>query len=322
MFYFDDGKSITVFFKSGESAVWQASNPNYAVVRDLAEKSEWIAIETLNNASKAVIEGTVEIKNNKVVAHTEDVTLTVELPKDNKFVKFVQLLKDKGVVDTRIEEITPFIRKLVENKFIDAVEEVYDFCKAGDFEITKDGNLIAYKKVRKDLGSVHDGGDTKHVIGEYTEVKNFDTNRHAVCSNGLHFCSRGYLSSYSGEQVIAVEIDPRDIVSIPTDYSFQKGRCRRYKTLGILGLDGKLNTTDFSAMTDGKVKVVKSKKKKLEDQKEARQDARTGSRLQQTLELMAINGNDVNKVARIMGISPKTVRRNMQKLRKKEKEDA
>lgn len=322
MFYFDDGKSITVFFKSGESAVWQASNPNYAVVKDLAEKSEWIAIETLNNASKAVIEGTVEIKDDKVVAHTEDVTLTVELPKDNKFVKFVKLLKDKGVVDTRIEEITPFIRKLVENKFINAVEEVYDFCNAGDFEITKDGNLIAYKKVLKDLGSVHDSGATKHVIGEYTEVENFDTNRHAVCSSGLHFCSRGYLDSYSGDQVIAVEIDPRDIVSIPTDYSFQKGRCRRYKTLGILGRDGKLNTTNFSAMTDGKVKVVKSKKKKLEDQKEARQDARTGSRLQQTLELMAVNGNDVNKVARIMGISPKTVRRNMQKLRKKEKEDA
>ena len=96
MFYFDDGKSITVFFKSGESAVWQTSNPNYAVVKDLAEKSEWIAIETLNNASKAVIEGTEELKDDKVVAHTEDVTLTVELPKENKFVKFVQLLKDKG----------------------------------------------------------------------------------------------------------------------------------------------------------------------------------------------------------------------------------
>jgi len=322
MFYFDDGKSITIFFKSGESAVWQASNPNYAVVKDLAEKSEWIAIETLNNASKAVIEGTVEIKDDKIVAHTEDAKLTVELPKDNKFVKFVQLLKDRGVVDTCIEEITPFIKKLVENQFIDAVEEVYDFCKAGDFEITKDGNLIAYKKVRKDLGSVHDSGNTKHVIGEYTEVKNFDTNRHAVCSAGLHFCSRGYLNSYSGEQVIAVEIDPRDIVSIPTDYSFQKGRCRRYKTLGILGLDGKLNTTNFSAMTDGKVKVVKSKKKKLEDQKEARQDAQAGSRLQQTADLMAANSNDVDKVARIMGISPKTVRRNMQKLRKKEKDNA
>lgn len=322
MFYFDDGKSITVFFKSGESAVWQASNPNYAVVKDLAEKSEWIAIETLNNASKAVIEGTVEIKDDKIVAHTEDVTLTVELPKDNKFVKFVKLLKDKGVIDKRIEEITPFIHKLIENKFIDAVEEVYDFCKAGDFEITKEGNLIAYKKVLKNLGSVHDGGATKHVIGEYTEVENFDTNRHAVCSSGLHFCSREYLGSYSGDKVIAVEIDPRDIVSIPTDYSFQKGRCRRYKTLGILGLDGKLNTTNFSAMTDGKVEVVKSKKKKLEDQKEARQDARTGSRLQQTADLMAANNNNVNKVAQIMGISSKTVRRNMQKLKKKEKDNA
>ena len=38
MFYFDDGNSITVFFKSGESAVWKADNPNYKVVKDLAIK--------------------------------------------------------------------------------------------------------------------------------------------------------------------------------------------------------------------------------------------------------------------------------------------
>ena len=322
MFYFDDGNSITVFFRSGESAVWRADSPNYEAVKNLAVKSEWIAIETLHNASKAVLEGSVKISGDSVIARTADVSIKIKLNEENKLVKFVKLLKQKGVIDKRIKEITPFLKKLVDNPFIDAVEEVYDFCNAGDFEITKEGNLIAYKKVLKNLGSVHDGGKTKHVIGEYTEVQNFSTDRHAVCSAGLHFCSRGYLSSYSGDQVIAVEIDPRDIVAIPTDYSFQKGRCRRYKTLGILGLDGKLSTTDFSAMTNGKVKVVKSKKKKLEDQKEARQNAQTGSRLQQTAELMAVNSNDVNKVARIMGISPKTVRRNMQKLRKKEKDNA
>ena len=44
---------------------------------------------------------------------------------------FIKLLKEKGVVDKRIEEITPFLKKLVDNEFIDAVEEVYDFCNAG-----------------------------------------------------------------------------------------------------------------------------------------------------------------------------------------------
>lgn len=322
MFYFDDGKTLTVFFPSGQSAVWSVNNPNYQKVKDLAQKEEWIAVETLYNASRAVLEGRVEVKEDKVVAQTKDKDLTVELPEDNKFVKLVKLLKDRGIIEDKITKITPFLKKLAENKYIDALIEVYDFCNNGDFEITEEGNLLAYKNVRADLGSIHDNGKTKHVIGEYTEVDNFDTNRNATCSTGLHFCSRAYLSSYSGEQTIVVEIDPRDIVSIPTDYSFQKGRCKRYKTVGILGKDGKLNTTDFSAMTDGKVKVVKSKKKKLADKKEAEQDAQTGSRLEQTASLMAVHNNDVNKVASIMKISPKTVRRNMQKLRKKEKENA
>ena len=322
MFYFDDGNSITVFFKSGESAVWKADNPNYKVVKDLAIKSEWIAIETLHNTSKAVLEGNIEISEDGITAKTTDVSIKIKLDEENKFVKFVKLLKEKGVVDKRIEEITPFLKKLVDNTFIDAVEEVYDFCSAGDFEITKDGNIIAYKNVREDLGSIHDDGKTRHVIGEYTEVKDFDTDRHSVCSKGLHFCSRGYLASYIGPQTIAVEIDPRDIVSIPTDYSYQKGRCRKYKTLGILGSDGKLSTTNFEAMTNGEVIVVKTKKKKLEDQEEARQDAQAGGRLVQTAELMKQFDNDVDKVASIMNISPKTVRRNMQKLRKKEKDNA
>lgn len=322
MFYFDDGNSITVFFKSGESAVWRADNPNYEVVKDLAIKSEWIAIETLHNTSKAVLEGNIEISEDGITAKTTDVTIKIKLDEENKFVKFVKLLKQKGVVDKRIEEITPFLKKLVDNPFIDAVEEVYDFCNAGDFEITKNGNIIAYKNVREDLGSIYDDGKTKHVIGEYTEVEDFDTDRHSVCSKGLHFCSRDYLTSYTGPRTIAVEIDPRDIVSIPTDYSYQKGRCRKYKTLGILGNDGKLNTTNFEAMTNGEVIVVKTEKKKLEDQEEARQDAQAGNRLVQTAELMKQFNNDIDKVASIMNISPKTVRRNMQKLRKKEKDNA
>jgi hypothetical protein len=36
----------------------------------------------------------------------------------------------------------------------------------------------------------------------------------------------------SGNRVVIVEIDPRDVVSIPSDYNNAKGRCWKYKVVG------------------------------------------------------------------------------------------
>jgi hypothetical protein len=64
-----------------------------------------------------------------------------------------------------------------------------------------------------------------------------DANR--TCSSGLHFCSQDYLSHFGGSdsRVVIVKINPRDVVSIPTDYDFSKGRCSRYEVIGEVGVN-------------------------------------------------------------------------------------
>jgi hypothetical protein len=42
------------------------------------------------------------------------------------------------------------------------------------------------------------------------------------------------MKSYSGDKIVILEIDPADVVSIPTDYNNAKGRCCRYKVVGEL----------------------------------------------------------------------------------------
>ena len=312
MFYFDDGKALTVYFQNGDAGVWNKGNPNYERVKELAKKEEWIQIELLHNQPKAIMEGEVEVTKEGVKLKAKGSDDTVELDNEDKLVKFIKLLKDKGVIDTRIDEIKPFLVKMFENPYIDAVTELYDFCTAMDFEITKDGNFLAYKNVNSDLSSKWDNGETKHKIGEYTEVEEFCTDRHQTCAQGLHFCSKGYLSSYSGDVTIVVEIDPRDVVSIPVDYHNLKGRCRRYKTVGILGKDGSLDTTNIEKMTEGKVQTVKTETKRKADKKKAQNKAKTG-RIQETVSLMKTHKGDAQKVAEIMLISVETVKRNMRK---------
>jgi hypothetical protein len=124
---------------------------------------------------------------------------------------------------------------MFDNPFIDAVTEIYDFIKKLDLEITDDGCFLAYKKVNKDLTSIYDG-KTQHVIGEYTEEKYYDTDRTIACSKGLHFCSKDYLKNYSpvNTTTICVKVNPKDVVAIPLDHDFEKGRCRKYMTVGII----------------------------------------------------------------------------------------
>jgi hypothetical protein len=180
-----------------------------------------------------------------------------------------------------------------------------------DFEITDDGCFLAYKNVRSDLGSIYDNGKTKHVIGEYTEEKMYDTDREHHCSAGLHFCSKGYLQHYPGQTTIIVKVNPKDVVSIPTDYQFMKGRCRKYMTVGILeNRSATLAETDIEKLSNNTVKTVKKEEKKTTKSK---------SRILQTAQLMKKFKNDKQKVADKMGISVATVERNMRKYRSKQK---
>ena len=317
MFYFDDGKALTVYFKNGDAGVWNKDNPNYERVKKLAKEENWIEIELLHNQPKAIVEGEVEVTTEGVKLKTKGSKSKVKLDDNDTLVKFIKLLKKKGVIDTRIDEIKPFLIKMFENTYIDAVTEIYDFCTQMDFEITKDGNFLAYKNVNEDLSSKWDNGQTKHVIGEYTEVEEFCTDRNQTCSKGLHFCSKGYLSSYGGAKTIVVEIDPRDVVSIPLDYHNMKGRCRRYKTIGILGKDGSLDTTNIEKMTDGKVQTVKTETKRKADKKKAQNQSKKGDRITETVSLMKVHKGDAKKVAEIMNISVETVKRNMRKAKAK-----
>jgi hypothetical protein len=58
-----------------------------------------------------------------------------------------------------------------------------------------------------------------------------------TCSAGLHFCSEGYLRNFGGARVMILKINPRDVVSIPTDYDNSKGRACRYEVVGEVGVN-------------------------------------------------------------------------------------
>ena len=318
MFYFKDNKQLTVYFADGNSAVWKSDNPQFEKVAHMCENSLWVPIQMLHNQAKTLLNNKVTIQGDKLVIETytsDSVTkpeiLHIELgttDTSDPVVAFIKLLKEKGTIDTEIERIKPFLINMFKNPFINAVEEIYEYCLAKDFEITEDGCLLAYKNVRKDFSSIYDDGKTKHAIGQITKVENFDTNRSRECSSGLHFCSKNYLSLYSGDVTIIVKINPMHICAIPKDYNFSKGRCTQYEMVGVMGKDGTLQTTNLEEATNEK--IVKTTSKIRLDKKVSQKKS---NRIDETVQNMNIYNNDVNKVAKVMNLNVETVKRNIRK---------
>jgi hypothetical protein len=76
-------------------------------------------------------------------------------------------------------------------------------------------------------------------VGKVVEMERnrVDDDKTQTCSTGLHFCGMSYLNHFGGERTVIVKINPRDVVSIPTDYNEAKGRACRYEVIGELGVN-------------------------------------------------------------------------------------
>lgn len=126
----------------------------------------------------------------------------------------------------------------------------------GRLTITTEGKFLGYKGLTMkgdDVVSIHSGpgivngksyvGQLNNNPGNVVEISRdyVDSDPTVLCSTGLHVGSYDYAKSF-GSVVALVEVDPRDVVSVPYDYEGQKLRACKYKVIKLV--DNELN--DFS----------------------------------------------------------------------------
>lgn len=159
-----------------------------------------------------------------------------------------------------LEPLSRFLAKLMQNPSQDAVNELYQWLEAGNAPICEDGDFLAFKRVRADYKDVY-SGTMDNSVGKIVEMPRSAVNpdRNALCSRGLHFCQHEYLKSFGGGRTVIVKINPADVVSIPIDYNFQKGRTWRYEVVAEVDND----ESKTAGMFDN-VNVDKSTSKKAE----------------------------------------------------------
>jgi hypothetical protein len=133
------------------------------------------------------------------------------------------------------EPMMAYLDNLGDNPSTRAVGELYAFQQANDLPITEDGHGMGYKIINKDWTDCYTGTISNH-IGAVVSMdrKAVNSNSEQTCSTGLHVCSQGYLDSFfasSSKRVVLVKFNPRDVVSIPTDYDNSKMRVCRYQVV-------------------------------------------------------------------------------------------
>lgn len=226
--YILQGDNLVVVIDNNSHTVSRATHIVFDRVLDAIKTQNWDSVRELIEPKKVFVSygmGNVSIEGDRVFWKNTELHNAIAR-------RLVQMYQE----GFSIEPLVKFMDNLMQNPSSRAVRELYGFLEKNRLPITPDGYFLAYKKVRRDYMDCHTG-TVSNTVGQVVEMERnqVDDNCNNTCSSGLHFCSVDYLSSFGGERIMILKINPSDVVSIPSDYNNSKGRCCRYEVVGELG---------------------------------------------------------------------------------------
>ena len=228
--YIIQGESLTIGIEGRSSTINKETHPKFDQVLDAIRSSDWDAVPDLVDLVSVIKNYTSE--NEEVEVRDGDVYYQGKPFANALTDRLLGLLEE----DLPVESLCNFLTNLKDNPSKRAVDELYGFLENNMLPLTPDGHFVAYKKVREDYTDIH-SGTFNNSVGEICEMprNEVDEDKDRTCSSGLHFCSLDYLPNFggaSGYRVMLLKINPRDVVSIPSDYNNAKGRACRYEVIG------------------------------------------------------------------------------------------
>lgn len=168
----------------------------------------------------------------------------------------IQRAVESGEADWK--PLVAFWEKLESNPLEHSKQQAYRWLSTHDFKITESGDVVAYKGVRNvgldqyssisssslpDAPSAYVDGVpvpplsvVRQTIGSVVTMPREEVKHDpaVACHRGLHVGDWSYASSFAKGAVLEVHVNPRDIVSVPSDSSSRKVRTCRYQVVGVV----------------------------------------------------------------------------------------
>jgi hypothetical protein len=185
-----------------------------------------LEIVDVEKAVATFSDGLVEIKNGQVTYEGEVVHGSIS----KRILEFMS----KGLP---FQPLVNFLNNLMDNPSMQSQKELYDFLEHEHLPITEDGYFLAYKAVRSDFKDKY-RGVFDNSVGQVVKMQRakVDDDRARGCSDGLHAGALNYVAGYgsvdNGDRIVIVKINPRDVVSVPSDCNCEKLRTCQYEVVG------------------------------------------------------------------------------------------
>lgn len=227
-----------------------SDHTNYSEILRRLDAKEYSGLESLFNPTAAM----KHLTRGKLVVNQNGITYDgVQLHSVlvSRILEMVQAGKD-------VQPMVNFLENLMQNPSARSVEELYNFLEHKNLPITEDGCFLAYKAVRSDFYDIY-SGTILNAIGTVIQFERnkVDDNCNRTCSYGLHVGSIEYVRWYkhADSKVLIVKVNPKHVVSVPTDHNGQKVRVERYEILSLYegdlpNVDPTLPSFDWSQTDD------------------------------------------------------------------------
>jgi hypothetical protein len=233
-----DGDANITVYVDGELFVADDKHPLFdAIVTAAVNGNEDIA--ELFNAGKAVaahfepLSERVAVKGDEILVDGDPITDVI--------VDHILTALSEG---SDFGSLVAFLEKVYTNNSEHTRENLFRWLNAtGGFTIDDEGDIIGYKGLTEQGGSVHHGpatvdgvdvnGSVPNKPGSVVEMQRsaVEHNPARACASGLHVGTWEYASSFGNGVTAVVKVNPRDVVSVPTDCNGQKMRVSRYKVV-------------------------------------------------------------------------------------------
>ena len=222
-------KSLTAVI-NGKAHSMNSDHPAWEQAKDALGNEEWERLEKLFDVQQAVEDyldedAEIEIRDGQVLYQGESVhNLVVE-----KIMSFMR----NGLP---YKPLVKFLGKLMDNPSRRSVDELYKFLEHKNMPLTPEGNFLAYKGVNEDFTDKY-SGKFDNSVGNVLEMRRNGVcdDANMGCSSGFHAGSYEYAKGYAsgGGNLLVVEINPADVVSVPHDCNCQKLRTSKYKVVSV-----------------------------------------------------------------------------------------
>lgn len=242
-----EGESNVTLFVPGEAPLTaHSSHPNFDKIVEGVRSGDESVVDLFDLAKTAATR--FERLTERVTVANQRLYFDGDEVHDALAEQVVRFLAD-GVEDWK--PLVNFYENVQQNPQEYSRNQLYAWLTDRDFTITPDGLIVGYKGVRTtsdDDGfrsiftgrAIVDGevqtGNISNKIGSIIEMPRDQVAfaPDVACSYGLHVGTWRYAKDFSQGAVLEVHVNPRDVVSVPSDSHNEKMRVCRYRVVNTI----------------------------------------------------------------------------------------